>query len=108
MAKYALFFKFTGSTIKGMMDRPSDRAAVVAKLLEGVGGRLESYYLMFGAWDGFVICEAPDSASAAAVSLAVTSTGAFAAFETHELIELADLQGILATASSLTYSSPGA
>lgn len=108
MAKYALFFKFTGDTVKGMMDRPSDRAAVVAKLLEGVGGRLESYYLMFGAWDGFVVCEAPDSSSAAAVSLAVTSTGAFAEFETHELIELADLPGILAKASSLTYTPPGA
>ena len=108
MAKYALFFKFTGATIKGMMDRPSDRAAVVAKLLEGVGGKLDAYYLMFGAWDGFVICQAPDSSSAAAVSLAVTSTGAFAAFETHELIELADLPGILAKSASLTYTPPGA
>jgi uncharacterized protein with GYD domain len=108
MAKYAIFFKFTGATIKGMMDRPSDRAAVVSTLLEGVGGRMESYYLMFGGWDGFVVCEAPDSAAAAAVSLAVTSTGAFASLETHELIEVTGLAGILAKASSLTYSAPGA
>lgn len=63
---------------------------------------------MFGAWDGFVVCEAPDNSSAAAVSLAVTSTGAFAEFETQELIGLADFPGILAEASSLTYSPPGA
>ncbi len=107
MAKYAVFFRFGGSTVKALMENPSDRAAVVSRLCEAAGGRMESYYLMFGAWDGFVVLEAPDSASAAAVSVAVTGTGAFASLETHELIESGDLGAILAKASSLTYSPPG-
>jgi uncharacterized protein with GYD domain len=68
---------------------------------------MESYYLMFGDWDGFVVAELPDAQSAAAVSLAVTSAGAFASLETRELFESSELGPILKKASSLSYSPPG-
>lgn len=108
MAKYAIFFRFKSETVRGLIDRPSDRAAVVAKLAETAGGRMEAYYLMFGDWDGLVIAEVPNSAAAAAMSLAVSSTGAFAQLSTHELVEPSALGDILQTAGSLTYSPPGA
>lgn len=107
MAKYAVFFSFKGETIKSFMDKPSDRASVVAQLCEAAGGHMDAYYLMFGAWDGFVIADVPDSSAAAAISLAVSSTGAFSRLETHELIEAAAMAGVLATAKGLTYSPPG-
>jgi uncharacterized protein with GYD domain len=107
MAKFALFFTFKGETIKSLMDTPSDRAAVVSSLCEAAGGRMEAYYLMFGAWDGFVIADVADSKAAAAISLAVASTGAFAHLETHELLEAGDLGGVLSTAAGLTYTAPG-
>jgi uncharacterized protein with GYD domain len=107
MAKFAVFFRFKGETVKAMMDHPSDRAAIVRTLCEGAGGAMDAYYLMFGAWDGIVIVDAPDSRAAAAISLAVSSTGAFAALETHELIEAGDVGEVLASAASLTYSPPG-
>jgi uncharacterized protein with GYD domain len=107
MAKYAVFFSFRPETVKAMMAHPSDRAAVVAKLCEDAGGRMEAYYLMFGGWDGFVIAEVPDSSAAAAMSLAVSSSGAFARVETHELVEAADVQDILARSAALTYTPPG-
>jgi hypothetical protein len=49
----------------------------------------------------------PDSHTAAAVSLAATSSGAFAHFETHELIEASDLAGIAERARGITYQPPG-
>lgn len=107
MAKYATFFRFTSGTVKGLMERPSDRGAVVAQLCEAAGGRMESYYLMFGEWDGFVVYEAPGSPAAAAISLAVNSTGAFSGLETHELIETSAMDGILGQAKSLVYTPPG-
>ncbi len=107
MAKFAVFFTFKGETIKGLIDTPSDRAAVVSRLCEAAGGRMEPYYLMFGAWDGFVIADVPDSRAAAAISLAVSSTGAFARLETHELLEAGELAGVLSTAGGLTYTAPG-
>jgi uncharacterized protein with GYD domain len=107
MAKYVIFFKFTPATVNGLMNNPSDRGAVVAKLCESAGGSMESYYLMFGAWDGFVVFEVPDSSSAAAVSLAVTSTGAFGSIETHELLETAQFADVLSRAGGLAYTAPG-
>ena len=78
MAKFAVFFTFKGETIKNLMDNPTtDRAAVVSRLCESAGGRMDAYYLMFGEWDGFAIVEVADSSAAAAMSLTVSSTGAF-------------------------------
>jgi len=108
LAKYAVFFTLTGQTVKAFMDKPSDRAATVGALCEQAGGRMRAYYLMFGAWDGLVIFEVPDSKAAAAVSLAVSSTGSFQHLETHELVEASDIEGVLQSASALTYSPPGA
>ncbi len=107
MAKFAVFFTFKGETIKAMMDSPSDRAAVVSRLCEAAGGRMDAYYIMFGGWDGFVIVDVPDSKAAAAISLAVSSTGAFARLETHELLEAGELDGVLSTAAGFTYTPPG-
>ncbi len=107
MAKYAILFTLKGETVKGMIDRPSDRERVVSNLLSGVGGTLDSYYWMFGQWDGIAICDIPDSTSAAAVSIAVSSTGAFGHLETHELIPAASLNEILDKAKNLAYFPPG-
>ena len=108
MPKYASFFKAKGETIATLMDRPSDRATAVRKLVEAAGGKVESYYWMFGQFDGFAIFELADSARAAALSLAIASTGAFTV-ETHELIAPSDLGGLLARAKDLRahYASPG-
>lgn len=108
MAKFAVFFTFKGETVSAMIARPSDRAAVVSKLCEAAGGRMEAYYAMFGKWDGFVIADVPDSKAAAAVSLAVSSTGAFQHIETHEVLDASELNDALGAASRLTYTPPGA
>jgi len=107
MAKFAVFFTFKGETIKGLMDTPSDRAAVVGKLCESAGGRMDAYYLMFGAWDGFLIVDVPDSKAAAAISMAVRSSGALGHVETHELIEVSEIGRLMSTAAGLTYTPPG-
>jgi uncharacterized protein with GYD domain len=107
MAKYAIFFTLKGQTVKNMMDRPSNRETVVSNLLAGVGGVLDAYYWMFGQFDGFAIFDVPESTSAAAVSLAVSSTDAFAHLETHELIPTTELNRVLELAKGLSYFPPG-
>jgi len=108
--KFAVFFTFKPETIAGMMERPADRRAVVSRSAAEAGGTLDTMYYMFGAQDGFVIFDAPDSETAAAVSLAVSSTGAFTHLETHELISPEDMQGILERAKRVrgSYIPPGA
>jgi uncharacterized protein with GYD domain len=107
VAKYMFLFSLTGETIKRFVAKPSDRAAVVRELAESAGGRLESYYWMFGQYDGAAIFEFPDSHSMAALSLAVTSSGAFTRVETHELIEASDLTAIAERAEGISYQPPG-
>jgi uncharacterized protein with GYD domain len=108
VAKYLLLFGLTGEAIKRFVAKPSDRASVVRELTESVGGSLESYYWMFGQYDGAAIVSLPDSHTAAALVLAVTSSGAFRGFETHELIEASDLAAIAERARGITYQPPGA
>jgi uncharacterized protein with GYD domain len=108
VAKYLVLFSLTGETIKRFLAKPSDRAAVVRELAESVGGSLESYYWMFGQYDGAGVFVLPDSHTMAAVSLAATSSGAFTRFETHELIEASDLLAIADRAKGIAYQPPGA
>jgi uncharacterized protein with GYD domain len=107
VAKYLVLFSLTGETIKRFLDRPSDRAAVVRDLAESVGGGLESYYWMFGQYDGSAVFVVPDSHTMAALSLAATSSGAFTRFETHELIDATDLLAIADRAKGIGYQPPG-
>jgi uncharacterized protein with GYD domain len=108
VAKYLVLFGLTGETMKRFVAKPSDRAAVVRQLAESAGGSLESYYWMFGQYDGAGVFVMPDSRTMAAVCLAASSSGAFTRFETHELIESGDLTAIAEQARRVTYQPPGA
>ena len=110
MTRFVIFFTLTGQTISRFMDQPSDRAAAVRALLEPLGGKLVSYDFMFGEDDGMVVFEVPDSQTAAAISLAASSTGAFGRIRTHELIPADNLPAVLDRARSARqiYRPPGA
>jgi uncharacterized protein with GYD domain len=107
--KYVVLFSLTADTLSRFIDNPGDRRGPVQKLAEAVGGRLESYYWMFGQYDGLAIFDMPDSQSMAALSLTVGSSGVARHVETHELIEANDLVTILGKAKSAqpSYSPPG-
>jgi uncharacterized protein with GYD domain len=109
MPKYVSFFTYSSETWGRMISAPGDRAAALRQVLDSVGGSLDAMYWMFGDYDGMVIFDAPDSASAAAVSIAAGSSGAFKHLETHELFTQAQLGETLARAKSTTqvYRAPG-
>jgi uncharacterized protein with GYD domain len=109
VAKYLLLFSLTSEAIAGLVDHPMDRRGPASQLAESLGGTLESYYWMVGQHDGLVIFSLPDTASAAALSLAASSSGAYSHVETHELIATADLVPILAKAKAArsTFLPPG-
>lgn len=108
MAKYAIFFTLKGETVAHAMDHPSDRSAVVAKAAKAAGGKLEAYYWMLGEHDGFVIVDMPDAAALAALSLAVSSSGALGHLASSELFDAKQVTGLLAKAKAVKgqYSPP--
>jgi uncharacterized protein with GYD domain len=76
MPKYLTMVSYTPEGIKGLVkEGGTARRAAVEKMLERLGGRLEGFYFAFGENDAYVISEGPDNATAAAISLAIT-TGA--------------------------------
>jgi uncharacterized protein with GYD domain len=109
MPKYALFFSYSNEAWARMISNPGDRAAAARQLVESVGGSLESIHWMLGKHDGIAISDIADSVSAAAVSIAAASTGAFKHCETHELLTQEQLTDTLARASTATraYQPPG-
>jgi uncharacterized protein with GYD domain len=107
VSKYLVLFNLTSETMKRFIAKPSDRATVVREVAESVGGSLESYYWMFGEYDGAAVFDVPDSRTMAAVSVAISSSGALSRFETHELIESSDLTAIAERAQGIAYRPPG-
>jgi len=109
MAKYAIFFTYTSDAWARMIKSPGDRTAAVRQLADSVGGSLDSAYWMFGPYDGFVVVDVADSVRAAALSVAVGSTGAFKQLETREIFSQDQVGQMLVHAGNATkaYQPPG-
>jgi len=108
MAKYAFFFSYTPEAWASMIKNPTDRAAAARQMAEAAGSTLESYYWMFGEYDGFAIFEGPDSISAGAGSIAVASSGAFSKAVTVPLFDANDQAALLEQAKTTlsSYAPP--
>ena len=76
MAKYLVEARYTAEGTKGLArEGGTGRRAAAAKAIEGLGGKLETFYYAFGDVDAYVIFDAPDNVSAAALALAVAQSG---------------------------------
>jgi uncharacterized protein with GYD domain len=79
MAKYLLEARYTVEGAKGVAkEGGTGRRAAIAKMAEGLGGKLEALYFAFGDVDAYVIVDLPDATAAAAVALAANQSGAVA------------------------------
>jgi uncharacterized protein with GYD domain len=77
MPKYLVQANYVGEGIKGLLkEGGSSRRAAVEKLFASLGGKVEAFYYAFGDTDLFVIADAPDNVTAAALSLTVNAAGA--------------------------------
>jgi uncharacterized protein with GYD domain len=77
MAKFLVEARYTAEGAKGLArEGGTGRRAAAAKAVEGLGGKIEAFYYAFGEVDAYIIFEAPDHVSAAALALAVSQSGA--------------------------------
>lgn len=105
MAKYLFEARYTLEGAKGVArEGGTGRRAAIAKMTEGMGGKLEAFYYAFGDVDAYVIVELPDNATAAAVALAVNQGGG-ATVKTIVLIPPEDMDK--AGKKSVDYRAPG-
>lgn len=76
MPKYLIQASYVGEGLKGLLkEGGSSRRETVEKVIEGMGGTLESFYYAFGDYDVFGIADMPDNVSAAAFSLMINASG---------------------------------
>ena len=73
-------------------------------LVEGLGGKLESFYYAFGENDLYAIAELPDNESASALSMAVNSASAVGV-KTIVLLTPEEIDS--ATQKTVGYRPPG-
>lgn len=76
MPTYICQGRYSHEAFRGMLARPEDREAEVAKLLEMAGGKLLAWYFTFGEHDWLLIADVPDEKTiGAAVIVAIAGGG---------------------------------
>lgn len=105
MAKFLVKASYTVEGAKGVQSAGgTSRRDAVAKMADGLGGKLESFYFAFGDTDAYVVLDLPDNRTAAAASVAVSSSGG----ATSEVVVLLTPEDIDAAAElSVDYRPPG-
>ena len=76
MPKFLFSGSYTSAGAGGLLEHGGRmRRESVEKLAHSLGGKVESMYFAFGEKDVYVIAELPDTAAAAAFSLAAGASG---------------------------------
>ena len=105
MAKYLVEALYTSEGIKGVLkEGGTGRHAAVSAALKALGGKVESFYYAFGDVDAYVIVEAPDNVTMAALAMGIAATGTVT-LKTTVLLTLEEIDA--AGKKTLSYRAPG-
>ena len=106
MAHYLVQVSYSKEGIGELLANPQDRAAAVRPVIEGMGGKLESFYFAFGEYDVIVVAELPDNATAAALAMAVGGSPGISSYKTTPLLTMEEAMQAMGKASGTGYRSP--
>jgi uncharacterized protein with GYD domain len=100
---------FTQNYAKGLISAPEDREPAVRKLVEGAGGKLNSFYFTTGDTDFVLVAEANDAESLIAALLAAVASGAISNVTTSRAWTGAEFKSVAEMASKAAgnYRPPG-
>jgi uncharacterized protein with GYD domain len=105
MAKYLIEASYTAEGLKGVLkEGGSARREAVSAALKGLGGRIESMYYAFGDTDVYVIVEAADNVTMAALAMGIAATGTVA-IKTTALLTVEEIDQ--ASKKTLSYRAAG-
>lgn len=105
MPKYLIQANYKPEGVKGLLrEGGTGRRKAVEQMTAAFGGRVEAFYFAFGDKDVFVVVDAPDNVSAAAVALAVNASG-MVSTTTTPLLTPEEVDE--ATKKSVKYRAPG-
>ena len=105
MAKYLWQVSYTAEGARGLLkDGGSKRRKRTEDILKAAGGKLEAFYFAFGEHDAYMIADIPNTASVAAICMAVNASGA-ATLTTTVLLTPEEIDE--ASEKTFSYTPPG-
>ena len=107
MARYMIQASYSSQGLSALIKDPQDRSAAVRRMIEGLGGKLETFDYAFGDYDVVAILELPDNMTMMATSMAIASSGALKSFNTTVLMPMAQAVEAMRKASAVGYQPPG-
>ncbi len=106
MPIYMVQASYAPQATASMVNNPQDRAAAIKPMIERMGGKLQDLWFCFGEYDIVAIAEMPDNVSAAAMAMAIGSSGAMSAYRTTPLMTSADAKKAMKKAGGVGYTAP--
>jgi uncharacterized protein with GYD domain len=105
MPKYLVQATYTAEGVKGLLaEGGTKRRDAAVKAIKTAGGKVEAFYFSFGKSDAIVLLDMPDNVSVAAVSLAISASGAVT---TTTTVLLTPDEVDEAVKKSVSYRAPG-
>ena len=107
MPRYLVQASHSLEGMTALVANPMDRSEAIRRVVENLGGVLESFHYSFGEYDVVGIVEMPDNAAMAALSMAISAGGAVKALKTTPLLSVSEAMEAMAKAGSSAYRPPG-
>lgn len=110
MAMYIIQGNFTLDAMRGLMAKPSDRAAAVKHLVEGAGGKMLSYYITTGPFDFQLTVETDDTEGLMAALMVAGAAGGVSNMQTIQAFSSPEFMAAQTRAGKMAagYQAPNA
>ena len=109
MARYIMTGSYTPAAMKGMIAKPSDRAAATGALVAAAGGKMESFYLTTGDTDFLMVVQSDSMVNLLAALIVAGSSGAVSGLKTVQAFTSDEFTAAQKAAGAIAgkYQSPG-
>ncbi|HET6207854.1 MAG TPA: GYD domain-containing protein [Terracidiphilus sp.] len=104
MAHYLVQASYTTEALAALVKNPQNRAEVVRKAIENMGGKMIGGWMSFGDQDVVIIADLPDNTSAAALAIAVAAGGSLRRTRTTPLFTFEEGLAAMKKAASSSYT----
>jgi len=104
MATYLVQVSYTPEALSALIAKPQNRAGVVKKAVENLGGTYVGSWMAFGDYDLVLLIEMPNNVSAAALALAAAAGGSLKSIKTTPLLTVDQALAALKKAGKSGYT----
>ena len=106
MPYYMIQASYSSDAWGSQIKNPQNRAEAIRPSIEKLGGKLNDVYFTFGEYDIVGIVQFPDNQSAAALSIAASSSGSVKSLKTTPLMTIGEGIEAVNKAGDANYRPP--